>query len=136
MLLASITFSKSKEDCAIIVNNSCNSVISVSGTINGTGAVSGVATSKAIFKGFDNQQVAKFHITHNCFGKHRKHLLYYLSWTRSNCLVRWGIVNLAATPGTSGKWEIVSGPTGGGERFSNLQLQILHFTALILATIY
>jgi hypothetical protein len=33
--------------------------------------------------------------------------------------VRWGNVNLAATPGTSGKWEIVSGPTGGGERFSN-----------------
>jgi hypothetical protein len=41
-LLATISFKvKASEDCAIIINNSCNSIISVSGTINGTGAISG-----------------------------------------------------------------------------------------------
>jgi hypothetical protein len=39
-LLATISFKVKARDCAIIVN-SCNSVISVSGTINGTGAISG-----------------------------------------------------------------------------------------------
>jgi hypothetical protein len=46
-LLATISFKvTASEDCAIIVNNSCNSVISVSGTVNGTGAISGVATTR------------------------------------------------------------------------------------------
>jgi hypothetical protein len=50
-LLASITFKvKASEDCAIIVNNSCNSVISVSGTINGTGLYLGLQLVRLFLK--------------------------------------------------------------------------------------
>ncbi|WP_367757574.1 LamG-like jellyroll fold domain-containing protein [Flavobacterium sp. WC2430] len=122
-LLATITFKvKATEDCAIIVNNSCNSVISVSGTINGTGAVSGVAVNKAIFKGFDNTSGCQVPITApTTVTLDNSGSPCFTALAGPDQVVSCGgeIVNLAATSGTSGTWSIVSGPAGGGEVFSN-----------------
>jgi uncharacterized repeat protein (TIGR01451 family) len=122
-LLASITFKvKATEDCAIIVNNSCNSVISVSGTIDGIGAISGIATSEVIFKGYDNSTGCQIPITDPttvtldnsgspCFDA--------LAGPDQTVSCGGEVVNLTATPGTIGTWTIISGPAGGGEVFSN-----------------
>jgi hypothetical protein len=122
-LLATLTFRvKATEDCAIIINNSCNSVISVSGTIAGIGSISGNAISKAIFKGFDNSTGCNTAIT--------SPTTVALNSTGSSCFTNIAgpdtilscggeFVTLAATAGTVGTWTIVSGPTGGGEIFSS-----------------
>jgi hypothetical protein len=122
-LLATITFKvRATDDCAIIINNSCTSVISVGGTINGVGSISGVSTTKEIFKGFDNSTGCQIPIT--------SPTIVTLDNSGSPCftalagpdqVVSCGeeVVNLSATSGTSGIWTIVSGPAGGGEVFSN-----------------
>jgi uncharacterized repeat protein (TIGR01451 family) len=123
-LLATISFKvKASEDCAIIVNNSCNSIISVSGTINGTGAISGVATTKAIFKGFDNTTGCQIPITDPT--------TVALDTSGSPCFATLAgpdqilscggeTVNLTATSGTTGFWSIISSPpVAGGEIFSD-----------------
>ncbi|MBC5841314.1 T9SS type A sorting domain-containing protein [Flavobacterium sp. F-380] len=123
-LLATLTFRvKATENCAIIINNSCTSVISVSGTIAGVGVISGNAISKAIFKGFDNSTGCNTAIT--------TPTTVALNSTGSSCFTNIAgadrilscggeIVTLAATTGTTGTWTIVSGPTGGGEIFSSI----------------
>lgn len=123
-LLGSITFKViATEDCAAIINNSCNSVISVSGTINGTGAISGIVASEAIFKGFDNSTGCQIPIT--------APTTVALDTSGSPCFAALAgpdqilscggeTVNLTATSGTSGLWTIVSGPpVAGGEIFSD-----------------
>ena len=122
-LLATLTFKvKATEDCAVIINNSCNSVISVSGTIAGVGVISGNSISKAIFKGFDNSTGCNTAIT--------TPTTVALNSSGSSCFTNIAgpdtilscggeIVTLAATTGTIGEWSIVSGPTGGSENFSD-----------------
>lgn len=122
-LLATLTFKvKATEDCAVIINNSCNSVISVSGTIAGVGVISGNSISKAIFKGFDNSTGCNTAIT--------TPTTVALNSSGSSCFTNIAgpdtilscggeIVTLAATTGTTGEWSIVSGPTGGSENFSD-----------------
>jgi hypothetical protein len=62
-LLASITLKvKATEDCAIIVNNSCNSFSQWNNKRN-RGCI-WVATSKAIFKGFDNSTGCQIPLHH------------------------------------------------------------------------
>jgi hypothetical protein len=116
-LLASITFRvKASEDCAIIINNSCNSIISVSGTINGIGSVSGVAVSKAIFKGFDNSTGCQIPITSpTTVALDSSGSPCFAALAGPDQIVSCGgeIVNLTATSGTTGTWTIVSGPAGG-----------------------
>tara|TARA_R110000868_G_scaffold264879_1_gene523495 strand:- start:782 stop:5602 length:4821 start_codon:yes stop_codon:yes gene_type:complete len=122
-LLASITFKvKATDDCAIIINNSCNSIISVSGTINGTGAISGVATNKAIFKGFDTSTGCQIPITSpTTVALDNSGSPCFSALAGPDQLVSCGgeKVNLNATSGTIGSWSIISGPAGGGEIFSN-----------------
>jgi hypothetical protein len=122
-LLASITFKvKATDDCAIIINASCNSVISVSGTINGIGSVSGVSTSKAIFKGFDTSTGCQIPISSpTTVTLDNSGSPCFTALAGPDQIVSCGgeLVNLAATSGTSGNWTIVSGPAGGGEVFSN-----------------
>jgi hypothetical protein len=116
-ILATITFKvKATEDCATIINNSCNSIISVSGTINGTGTVSGVATSKAIFKGFDNSGGCQVPITApTTVALDSSGSPCFAALAGPDQIVSCGgeIVNLTATSGTTGTWTIVSGPAGG-----------------------
>jgi uncharacterized repeat protein (TIGR01451 family) len=122
-LLATITFKvTATEDCAVIVNNSCDSVISVSGTITGTGAVSGVATTKTIFKGFDNTTGCQIPITAPttvALDTSGSPCFYALAGPDQILSCGGETVNLSATSGTTGNWTIVSGPAGEGEVFSN-----------------
>ena len=122
-LLASITFKvRATDDCAIIINNSCNSIISVSGTITGTGSVSGVPVNKAIFKGFDNSSGCQVPITSpTTVALDNSGSPCFTALAGPDQIVSCGneIINLAATSGTTGSWSIVSGPAGGGEIFSN-----------------
>jgi hypothetical protein len=115
--LASVTFKvKATDDCAIIVNNSCNSVISVSGTITGTGAVSGISTSKAIFKGFDNTTGCPIPLTSpTTIALDNSGSPCFAALAGPDQIVSCGgeIVNLIATTGTIGTWTKVSGPAGG-----------------------
>ena len=122
-LLATLTFRvKATEDCAIIINNSCNSVIAVSGTITGLGTISGNSVTKAIFKGFDNSTGCNTPIT--------SPTTVALNSSGSSCFIDIAgpdkilscggeLVTLEAKAGTIGSWTIVSGPAGGGEIFSD-----------------
>ncbi|UQD56262.1 LamG-like jellyroll fold domain-containing protein [Flavobacterium sp. K5-23] len=122
-LLATITFKvRATDDCAIIINNSCTSVISVSGTLSGVGAISGVSTTKAIFKGFDNSTGCQIPITSpTTVTLDNSGSPCFTALAGPDQVVSCGgeIVYLSATSGTSGIWTIVSGPSGGGEVFSN-----------------
>lgn len=122
-ILATITFKvRATEDCAIIINNSCNSVISVSGTINGIGDISGVTTSKAIFKGYDNSNGCQTPIsspTTVALDNSGSPCFYNIAGPDQVLSCGGEIVTLSATSGTTGTWTIVSGPAGGGEIFSN-----------------
>jgi hypothetical protein len=122
-LLATLTFRvKATEDCAIIINNSCSSVISVSGTIAGVGVISGNAISKAIFRGFDNSSGCNTAIaTPTTVALNSSGSACFINIAGPDRILTCGgeIVTLAATTGTTGSWTIVSGPAGGGEIFSN-----------------
>ncbi|MGO4818210.1 LamG-like jellyroll fold domain-containing protein [Flavobacterium sp. W22_SRS_FP1] len=122
-LLATLTFKvTATEDCAVIVNNSCDSVISVSGTVTGTGAVSGVAATKTIFKGFDNTTGCQIPITEPtivALDTSGSPCFYALAGPDQILSCGGETVNLNATSGTTGNWTILSGPEGGGEVFSN-----------------
>jgi uncharacterized repeat protein (TIGR01451 family) len=133
-LLATLTFkAKATEDCAVLINYSCNSIISVSGTITGIGAVSGNTVTRSIFKGFDNSA--------GCNTAVSSPTTVTLDGSNSSCFINiagpdtappvCGIdsVNLSATAGTIGSWSIVSGPAGGGEIFSNYNSPTAEFSS-------
>jgi len=107
-------------DCAIILNAGCSPEISLeTGTITGTGAISGSSFTKYFFQGYDGTSChlpiegsIKVAIdASSCF----------LSMAGPDQITSCGgeFVTLTAATGTAGIWEIVSGPAGGGEIFSN-----------------
>ena len=107
-------------DCDIILNAGCNPVVSLdAGNITGQGAISGITFTKNFFQGYD---------TSDC------HLpiegAIQVTIDKSLCLVGMAgpdqisacggdNVTLAANSGTTGSWSIISGPSGGGEIFSD-----------------
>ncbi len=107
-------------DCSIILNAGCNPVVSLeTGTITGTGATSGAAFTKYFFQGYDTSS-CHLPITGSI----------QVAINGASCTAAMAgpdqvsacggeNVTLAATSGTAGTWSIVSGPSGGGEVFSN-----------------
>lgn len=107
-------------DCGIILNAGCSPVVSLeTGTITGTGATSGSSFTKYFFQGYD---------TTSCHLPIDGSIKVAINTT--SCLAIMAgpdqlsacggeNVSLAATAGITGSWYIVSGPSGGGEIFSN-----------------
>ncbi|KIA85151.1 hypothetical protein OA85_12140 [Flavobacterium sp. AED] len=107
-------------DCAIILNAGCSPEVSLeTGTITGTGATSGTSFTKYFFQGYDSTSchlpidgsIKVAIATTSC--------LSTLAGPDQTTSCGGEYVTLAATSGTTGAWSIVSGPTGGGEIFSN-----------------
>jgi hypothetical protein len=107
-------------DCAIILSAGCSPEISLeTGTITGTGATSGSSFTRYFFQGYDTTSChlqidgsIKVAIdTSSCL----------LSMAGADQISACGgeNINLAAATGITGSWSIVSGPSGGGEIFSN-----------------
>jgi len=108
-------------DCDIIINAGCNPEVSLeTGTITGTGGTSGSSFTKYFFQGYDDTSChlpidgsIKVAIdASSCFS----------SMAGPDQITSCGgeSVTLSASTGTSGIWDIVSGPAGGGEIFSNI----------------
>ena len=108
-------------DCDIIINAGCNPEVSLeTGTITGTGGTSGSSFTKYFFQGYDDTSChlpidgsIKVAIdASSCFS----------SMAGPDQITSCGgeSVTLSAATGTTGIWDIVSGPTGGGEIFSNI----------------
>lgn len=108
-------------DCAIILGAGCNPEVSLeTGTITGMGAISGDSFTEPFFQGYDTTACQlpidgsiKIAIdASSCFS----------SIAGADKMVYCGgeSVTLDAVAGTSGTWEIVSGPAGGGEIFSDI----------------
>lgn len=107
-------------DCSVLINAGCNPLVSLEkGTIIGTGAISGSSFTKYFFQGYDNSSC------HLPIDGSIKVAINTSSCTSTlagaDLTPSCGLesVKLAATSGTSGSWSIVSGPSGGGEIFSN-----------------
>ena len=106
-------------DCSIILSAGCSPEVSLeTGTITGTGAISGLPFTKYFFQGYDES------ICHLPIGGSIK-----VAIDASSCLSSMAgpdqtascggeLATLAATEVT-GLWSIVSGPSGGGEIFSD-----------------
>ena len=106
-------------DCGILLNAGCSPEISLeTGTITGTGAISGSPFTKYFFQGYDTSSC---HLPITGSVK--------VAINTSSCLASMAgpdqiascggeSVTLAATEAT-GSWTIISGPLGGGEIFSN-----------------
>ncbi|RVT77498.1 hypothetical protein EOD40_06760 [Flavobacterium sufflavum] len=107
-------------DCAILLSAGCSPEVSLeTGTITGTGAVSGSSFTNYFFQGYDTTSC---HLPIDGSIK--------VAIDASSCLSSMAgpnqttscggeYVTLNASTGASGTWSIVSGPSGGGEIFSN-----------------
>ena len=109
-------------DCDIILSAGCDPEVSLeTGTITGTGAISGSPFTKYFFQGYDNTSCQlpidgsiKVAIdASSCYSS--------LAGPDQIASCEGESVTLAATAGTTGSWSIVSGPSGGGENFSNFE---------------
>jgi len=107
-------------DCSIILNAGCNPVVTLAtGTITGTGAISGTSFTKYFFQGYDGTS-CNLPISGSI----------QVAINGSSCTAAMAgpdqvsacggeNVTLAAIAGTAGEWSIISGPAGGGEVFSD-----------------
>ncbi|OCB74587.1 Concanavalin A-like lectin/glucanases superfamily protein [Flavobacterium glycines] len=107
-------------DCAILLSAGCNPEVSLeTGSISGTGATSGSSFTNYFFQGYDNTAC---HLQIDGSIK--------VAIDNSSCLSSLAgpdqatycggeTVTLNASSGATGVWTIVSGPSGGGEIFSN-----------------
>jgi len=108
-------------DCVILLNAGCSPEVSLqTGTITGTGATSGSSFTKYFFQGYDTTTC---HLPIDGSIK--------VAIDASSCLSSMAgpdqmascggeYVTLGAATGKTGIWDIVSGPAGGGEIFSNI----------------
>lgn len=107
-------------DCAILLNAGCNPEVSLeTGTIVGTGAVSGSSFTKYFFQGYDNSTCQlpingsiKVAIdASSCSSS--------LAGPDQVTYCGGEYVTLHASTGASGTWSIVNGSSGNGEIFSD-----------------
>ena len=107
------------EDCSIILSAGCSPEISLeSGTITGTGAISGIPFTKYFFQGYDETVC---HLPIDGAIKvviDASSCLSSMAGPDQNALCGRELATLAATDVT-GQWSIVSSPAGGGEIFSD-----------------
>lgn len=123
-LLGTLTFQlKITEDCAILINAGCSPEISLdAGTITGNGSISGVPFTEYFFQGYDNSSGCDVPINGSIVvAIDTSSSACFNSFAGPNQIASCGgeTVTLNATNGTIGTWSIVSGPSGGGEIFSD-----------------
>jgi trimeric autotransporter adhesin len=111
---------KVTEDCAILLSAGCSPEVSLeTGTITGTGAVSGSPFTRYFFQGYDDTSC---HLPIDGSIK--------VAIDASSCLSSLAgpdqiascggeYITLNASTGANGTWSIISGPSGGGEIFSD-----------------
>jgi trimeric autotransporter adhesin len=107
-------------DCAILLSAGCNPAVSLeTGTIIGTGAVSGSSFTKYFFQGYDNS-TCQLPINGSIkVAIDASSCLSSLAGSDQVTYCGGETVTLNASSGASGTWSIESGPSGGGEIFSN-----------------
>jgi hypothetical protein len=107
-------------DCAILLSAGCSPEVSLeTGTIAGTGAVSGSPFTNYFFQGYDTTSC---HLPIDGSIKvaiDNSSCLSSLAGPNQTTSCGGEYVTLNASTGASGTWSIVSGPSGGGEIFSN-----------------
>lgn len=108
-------------DCGIIANAGCNPEVSLeTGTITGTGATSGSPFTKYFFQGYDKTTTCHLPIDGSIkVAINTTSCLAIMAGSDQLSACGGENVSLAATAGITGSWSIVSGPSGGGEIFSN-----------------
>ncbi len=116
-----------KTDCSVILNAGCSPEVSLeNGTITGTGAISGSPFTKYFFQGYDGTS-CHLPITGSIkVAIDTVSCLSALAGPDQIASCGGDTVTLAAT-GATGSWAIVSGPSGGGESFSNSSSQTSNF---------
>ena len=107
------------EDCSIILNTGCSPEVSLeTGTITGTGAISGSPFTKYFFQGYDETEC---HLPIDGSIKvviDASSCLSSMAGPDQTAFCGGESVTLSATE-AAGTWSIVSGPAGGGEIFSD-----------------
>jgi hypothetical protein len=107
-------------DCAILLSAGCNPEVSLeTGTITGTGATSGSSFTNYFFQGYDNTSC---HLPIDGSIKvaiDNSSCLSSLAGPNQTTSCGGEYVTLNASSGATGSWSIISGPSGGGEIFSN-----------------
>ncbi|MES2240032.1 MAG: LamG-like jellyroll fold domain-containing protein [Bacteroidota bacterium] len=107
-------------DCDIILTAGCSPQVSLeTGTITGTGAISGTQTTEYFFQGYDNTACQKPIDGSIIVAIDGTSCLTTLAGDDQLASCGLESVKLDATTGSIGTWSIVSGPAGGGELFSN-----------------
>ena len=107
-------------DCSIILNAGCSPEVSLeNGTITGTGAISGSPFTKYFFQGYD---ATSCHLPISGSIKvaiNASSCLSSMAGTDQTASCGTAFVTLGAAVEQTGEWSIFSGPTGGGEVFSD-----------------
>ncbi len=106
-------------DCSIILNAGCSPEVSLeTGTITGTGAISGSPFTKYFFQGYD-ESVCHLPIDGSIkVAIDASSCLSSMAGPDQSASCGGELATLAATEVT-GLWSFVSGPSGGGEIFSD-----------------
>jgi len=107
-------------DCAILLSAGCSPEVSLeTGTITGTGATSGSSFTNYFFQGYDTTSC---HLPIDGSIKvaiDNSSCLSSLAGPNQTTSCGGEYVTLNASSGATGSWSIISGPSGGGEIFSN-----------------
>jgi hypothetical protein len=120
-IYANLSFDlKVTEDCAVILNAGCSPEVSLeTGAITGTGAISGSPFTRYFFQGYDNTSC---HLPIDGSIKvaiDASSCLSSLAGPNQIASCGGEYVTLNASAGANGTWSIVTGPSGGGEIFSD-----------------
>jgi uncharacterized repeat protein (TIGR01451 family) len=107
-------------DCSIILSAGCSPEVSLeTGTITGTGAISGSSFTKYFFQGYDETEC---HLPIDGSIKvviDASSCLSSMAGADQTAFCGGDVVTLGAAVEQTGEWSIESGPAGGGEVFSN-----------------
>jgi hypothetical protein len=106
-------------DCSIILSAGCSPEVSLeTGTITGTGAISGSPFTKYFFQGYDQTECHLPIDGSIIIAIDASSCLSSMAGPDQSASCGGELATLAATEVT-GLWSIVSGPAGGGENFSD-----------------
>jgi len=107
-------------DCDIILSAGCSPEVSLeTGTIAGTGAISGTPFTKYFFQGYDDSTCQKPIDGSIKVAIDATSCLSSIAGPDQIASCGGESATLAASNAQAGVWSIVSGPAGGGEIFSN-----------------
>jgi uncharacterized repeat protein (TIGR01451 family) len=122
-------------DCSIILSAGCSPEVSLeTGTITGTGAISGSSFTKYFFQGYDETEC---HLPIDGSIKvaiDASSCLSSMAGADQTAFCGGDVVTLEAAVEQTGTWSIISGPSGVGEVFSDNTSPISTFSSPNLGT--